>query len=149
MPRSADPVTEIERLIDLLDRTETYDSRSGEIGPYDEREPPVDDEPSLGGGDGRDLEADYADDEPSLGWPERMRQREGDYGSQEDREQCLPLETKVAGARYRDSNRWAPNNDGRHVDAEVGYRCRKLRNLSDRQRQIILGPKVDRSEVSI
>jgi hypothetical protein len=140
---------EIERLIDLLDRTETYDSRSGGIGYYDEREPRVaDDEPSLGGGDGRDLEGDYADDEPSLGWPERVCQREEDWGGQNDREQCVPVGSATAYRRYRDSNRWAPNNDGQHVDAEVSFNHRRIRNLSDRQREI-LSPKVNRSEVSV
>jgi hypothetical protein len=32
--------------------------------------------------------------------------------------------------------------------AEVGFNHRRIRNLSDRQRQI-LSPKVDRSEVSV
>jgi hypothetical protein len=69
---------EIERLIDLLDRTERLDRVAGTCGYYDDREPDVDREPSLGwttGQDGvgshlmgdSDLEADYADEEPSMG----------------------------------------------------------------------------------
>jgi hypothetical protein len=60
---------EIERLIDLLDRTESFNRVAGTCCYYDEREPDVDKEPSLGwttGQDGvgslftddRDLEAD-------------------------------------------------------------------------------------------
>src|ERR1700686_881924 len=85
---------------------EAYDASSGAIGYYDEREPPVDDEPSLGGGDGRDLEADYADDEPSLGWPEHIHQSQRGYGRTEDREQCVPVGSAAALKRYRQSERW-------------------------------------------
>jgi hypothetical protein len=79
-----------------------------------------------------------------------MRQGEGGYGTQEDREVCVPVGSSAAYRRYRCSEHWAANNDGRHVDAEVGVRFnhRRIRNLSDRQHKI-LAPKVDRSEVSI
>jgi hypothetical protein len=140
---------EIERLIDLLDRTETYDPVTGAISAYDEREPPVDDEPSLGGGDGRDLEADYADNEPSLGWTERAEEGGGQCGGFEDREVCIPVGTAAQYARYRRSDRWATKTDGKHVDAEPYFAGRKrIRNLSNRQRNI-LEPKINRSKVCI
>jgi hypothetical protein len=140
---------EIERLIDLLDGprpTIWPRARSARMTNANHRSTM---NRRLGVGTVVTLRLTTQTTSPASAGPERMRQGEGGYGSQEDREQCLPLETKVAGARYRNSNRWAPNNDGQHVDAEVvAYRCRRIRNLSDRQREII-SPKIDRSEVSI
>ena len=72
------------KLINLLDMTDPS---------LNEREGPDSDlEPSLGGGDGRDLEEDRADEEPSLGWPEQFDAGEGGpWGGQDDREVCLAV----------------------------------------------------------
>jgi hypothetical protein len=140
---------EIERLIDLLDRTETYDPVTGAISAYDEREPPVDDEPSLGGGDGRDLEGDYADNEPSLGWPEQFGRGEGgSWGGCRDEEECVRVDDMAARERYVASTLGDPSAG---VQVEPNYGCygpKRLSGLSERQRKI-LKPKVNRREVSI
>jgi hypothetical protein len=86
----------VEKHIDRLDMTDPR---------LDEREGPDDDlEPSLGGDDGRDLEEDRADEEPSLGWPEQFGAGGGDlWGGQDDREECVPVGTKAGCARFRAS----------------------------------------------
>jgi hypothetical protein len=104
---------EIERLIDLLDRTERLDRVAETCGYYDDREPDVDSEPSLGwttGWDGvgsrlmgdSDLEADYADEEPSLGWCEAFTSGEGGChaGPAHELEISAPAVTAVARERY-------------------------------------------------
>jgi len=104
---------EIERLIHLLDRTERLDRVAGTCGYYDDREPDVDDEPSLGwttGQDGvgsrlmgdMDLEADYADEEPTLGWCEAFTSGEGGChsGPPHDLEISAPAVTEAARERY-------------------------------------------------
>jgi hypothetical protein len=87
----------------------------------DEREgPDADLEPSLGGGDGRDLEEDRAGEEPMLGWPEQFGQGGGGlWDGQDDREECVPVGTSV------------------QVERDYGYGPRRLRNVSDRQREAL------------
>jgi hypothetical protein len=55
--------------------------------------------------------------------------------------------TAAARARYRKgkASRYLPNKDGLHVDSEHWFgHQRRIRNLSDRQRQLV-SPKIDRS----
>jgi hypothetical protein len=110
-------------------------------GPEDDLEPSIE-------GDGRDLEEDNSDCEPSLGWTERAEEGGGQCGGFEDREVCLPVGTAVAYSRYRQFDRWFTNNDGMHVDVDASFWLRRIRNLSERQRKI-LAPNVDRTEVSL
>ena len=110
-------------------------------------EGPDDDlEPSLGGGDGSDREEDRADEEPSLGWTERAEEGGGCIGGFEDREQCVAVGTKAAYERFRASK--IDGDPAAGVDVERGYGTRRIRNLSDRQREI-LQPKVNDSKVSV
>jgi len=167
---------EINRLIDLLDRTDAF---------YDEREGQVDDEPidgdadseeSLGSidavdqtrwasGEAGDREGDgcaddregdelqhggdgaIEDNEPSLGWTEDRQVMGGSPWPYHDLEIAPSTVTAAARGRYRKSNRYVANEDGQHVDSERMFGPRRIRNLSGRQRQLI-GPKIDRSQVS-
>jgi hypothetical protein len=110
-------------------------------------EGPEDDlEPSLGGGDGRDLEEDRADEEPSLGWTERAEEGGGCCGGFEDREVCVAVGTKAGYERFRASK--IDGDPAAGVDVERGYGTRRIRNLSDRQQDIVR-PKVNRSKVRV
>ncbi|MDR3489189.1 MAG: hypothetical protein P4M05_30360 [Bradyrhizobium sp.] len=121
-----------------------YDNSGG--GVIDGEGPDDDLEPSLGGGDGSDREEDRADEEPSLGWTERAEEGGGYCGGFEDREQCVAVGTKADYERFRASK--IDGDPAAGVDVERGYGTRRIRNLSDRQRQI-LRPKVDDGKVSV
>lgn len=117
-------------------------------GVIDGEGPDDDLEPSLGGGDGSDREEDRADEEPSLGWTERAEEGGGCIGGFEDREQCVAVGAKAEYERFRAS---AINGDpaaGVDVERGYGFGPRRIRNLSDRQREI-LQPKVNDSKVSV
>jgi hypothetical protein len=132
----------------------------GEIdveGEHDGREPCVDGEPSLcgsadeagAGGSDQDIEGERFDDEPSLGWPERLRQTAQPGGS-DDRE--LSAETGkriVDAARSRKWSHCKNDDSGRHVDVDdIRIGTRKIRNLSPKQEKR-LAPRIDRGEVRI
>lgn len=87
------------------------------------------------------------DDEPSLGWT-ISGCRPIDDGM--DREQCPTVVTEAARQRYKASDCYSTNRDGRHLYSERGYRCgsRYIRNLSDRQRDVV-SPRLNRDEVRI
>jgi hypothetical protein len=120
-----------------------YDNNGGGVI---DGEGPDDFEPSLGGGDGSDREEDRADEEPSLGWTERAEEGGGCCGGFEDREVCVAVGTAADYERFRASK--IDGDPAAGVDVERGYGTRRIRNLSDRQREI-LRPKVDDSKVSV
>ncbi len=83
-----------------------------------------------------------------MGWTERPEEGGGCCGGFEDREVCVAVGTAADYFRFR-----APKIDGdaaAGVDVERGYGFgpRRIRNLSDRQRDI-LRPKVNRRKVSV
>jgi hypothetical protein len=121
------------------------DDREGDPG-CDDREDVCEDE----GAEHDGAEPDEADSEPSLGWTAQVSQGQGTWGSNEDCERAGSTLTAAAQARYRPFDRHAvTNRDGRHVDAEPGFAGRKrLRNLSDKQREIV-APLVDSEKVSL
>lgn len=151
----------VDHLIDLLDRIDPFfDERE----PHEDCEPslgsandqhgngttymfgngvldgegPDDDlEPNLGSGDGRDLELDEADKEPSLGWPEQFGAGGGGlWGGQDDREECAPVGSAAAYARFR-----ASGIDSKETGVKVvrgyGYGSRRLQGLTDAQRKAV------------
>jgi hypothetical protein len=122
-------------------------------GEHDGAEPGEDDEYSLCGltvesGNG-DLEGPLADDEPSLGWSERMRQV-SEPGGSDDRELAGEPGRGVVAAAAN----WSPahrmtDNSSRHVDVDdMRIGARKIRNFQ-RQRRTSLAPRIDRSEVRL
>jgi hypothetical protein len=82
-----------------------------------------------------------------------MAQGPGTWGSpsfEAEQGSTSPDEIRKAQARYKRFDRYSTNRDGKHVDSEhwaYGDR-RRLRNLSDKQKEIV-GPKLDREKVSL
>jgi hypothetical protein len=101
------------------------------------------------GGEEHDGAEPGEDGEPLLGWTEASAQGQGHAGPPTEFEESPPVVTAAARARYKQFDRYATNNDGRHVDSErgFGHSARRIRNLSDRQRGLVR-PKIDRTQVS-
>jgi hypothetical protein len=126
-------------------------------GEHDGLEPGEDDEPSLcgtaemagaGGGD-KDLEAGREDEEPSLGWPERMSQTAQTGGSDDREFAAEPGRGIVKAAMRRPPNHARTDHSGQHVDVDdMRINARKIRNLSPKQEDL-LAPRIDRAEVRI
>jgi hypothetical protein len=81
-----------------------------------------------------------------------MAQGQGRWGGCDDRElagqpsQETMKKARGCYSRFRDCS---PNRDGKHVDSEQGFAGRKrLRNLSDRQKELVK-PKLDPDKVSL
>ncbi|MGB3271823.1 MAG: hypothetical protein WBA66_02845 [Xanthobacteraceae bacterium] len=110
---------------------------------HDGREPPEDDEPSIGYDEG---ELNEGDDEPDLGFLECFTGsgRSGNAGGcAADREEDGSYVTEATRQRYKPFDRHVSNNDGRHVDVARGYGAYShIRNLSDRQRKKV-APQID------
>ena len=100
------------------------------------------------GGDEHDGAEPDVEGEPLLGWTEASAQGLGHPGDTTEGEESPPVITEAARGRYKQFDRYVVNKDGRHVDSEHGFGLRRLRNLSDRQRQI-LRPKIDRYAVTV
>jgi hypothetical protein len=124
-----------------------------------DREPDVDDEPSLCGitageglaGGDRDLEGDDSDREPSLGWPENRVSQSASPGNFDDREQAAEPGRDVVQAAYdRPSTHYKADASGGHVDIDDSCRIgtRLIRNLSAKQKGL-LAPRIDRGEVRL
>jgi hypothetical protein len=120
------------------------DEREGD-GCADDREG---DELQHGGDEHDGAEPDEADLEPLLGWTEQMAQGQGTWGSngiEAEQGSTSPGDLRRGNATYGARDPHAYNNrDGMHVDAEQGFvRRKRLRNLSDRQKELVQ-PKLDR-----
>jgi hypothetical protein len=98
--------------------------------------------------DGRDIEGEDSDREPSLGWPERVTQTPQPDGS-DDRELSAEAGARlVRAARKRPRSHARTDHSGRHVDVDDSrVNARHIRNLSPKQEK--LAPRIDRGEVRI
>jgi hypothetical protein len=130
------------------------DNRGDDLeGEHDGAEPSEDDEYSLCGvtveaGNG-DLEGPLVDNEPSLGWPEGVRQVSQLGGSDDGELAGEPGGGIVAAARRRPPLHRTNDSSGFRVDIDdMRIGARTIRNLSDRQYDL-LAPRIDHSEVRL
>jgi hypothetical protein len=124
------------------------DDREGDPG-CDDREG----DELLHGGDEHDGAEPDEDGEPTLGWTEpreKGQQALGDNGTEPEQGSTSSVDLIEGRSRYSQRDRSSyTNRDGKHVDAEQGFASRKrLRNLSDRQKEIV-APRLDRDAVSL